>query len=552
LKKLKNYEGGQYGQRWAAKICTVQDPLTASVAPFADDLYYYGLSDIEGSHEIQTLIAIDPNTNALYEWENGVFTLKDEEDLSDIDEPFIIPLDGETAAAVATWINQQPEENPFGFNVYDHNPEERNLFEMAAPELDYEELGRVASIIATGRRVAKPIIPSQGYTPAERSANVAKQPRAPGGKFGSGKQPTGTQLTAYAKAHLANTPGVGALVTSIRNLINAWLLGTGVFAKAPRKPVKPRGPRTAQQKAHTSQVKAANKAARLKAASGGSISSLIAAASGEAPTEPLTDAPVDPLYLAVVDDVDKNSVLDVIAIRTNDEGEPEAWVRRKGTWENDPDYLAKIEGQSPPALRQIEDEDAVKVVLQQVDDHDGAKAAPVADDTSTSDQISSLAVGFSLPDGSYPIYSVEQLSNAVDTMQSYEPDSFELAHVRKRAQALNRMDILPKEWRSATFLEKGIVASASSVLYGEYGEIVAAGHKGNGGAERLKAYWAFGKGAAKVRWGTPGDLTRCHRHLAKYVGDSEAWGLSQNIHEMVFGVSNIVHDRSYWSIRLSW
>ena len=31
----------------------------------------------------------------------------------------------------------------------------------------------------------------------------------------------------------------------------------------------------------------------------------------------------------------------------------------------------------------------------------------------------------------------------------------------------------------------------------------------------LEIYWKTGKGAAKIRWGTPGSMTRCHRHLSK-------------------------------------
>ena len=34
---------------------------------------------------------------------------------------------------------------------------------------------------------------------------------------------------------------------------------------------------------------------------------------------------------------------------------------------------------------------------------------------------------------------------------------------------------------------------------------------------RIHAYWTRGKGAAKIRWGTGGDFTRCRRQLAKYV-----------------------------------
>lgn len=42
------------------------------------------------------------------------------------------------------------------------------------------------------------------------------------------------------------------------------------------------------------------------------------------------------------------------------------------------------------------------------------------------------------------------------------------------------------------------------------------GRRGN--AAQLKQYWATGAGAAKIRWNTPGDHTRCSRQLAKYLG----------------------------------
>ena len=40
--------------------------------------------------------------------------------------------------------------------------------------------------------------------------------------------------------------------------------------------------------------------------------------------------------------------------------------------------------------------------------------------------------------------------------------------------------------------------------------------------ERLRQYWTRGKGALKIRWGTPGSWTRCRRNLAKYMGPRAA------------------------------
>lgn len=42
--------------------------------------------------------------------------------------------------------------------------------------------------------------------------------------------------------------------------------------------------------------------------------------------------------------------------------------------------------------------------------------------------------------------------------------------------------------------------------------------RNSGGAEKLRRYWTVGEGAAKIRWGTEGDWTRCVEHLSKYLG----------------------------------
>lgn len=55
-----------------------------------------------------------------------------------------------------------------------------------------------------------------------------------------------------------------------------------------------------------------------------------------------------------------------------------------------------------------------------------------------------------------------------------------------------------------------------------------------GDATNLRKYWLYGEGAAKIRWGTDGDFTRCVRHLRKYVTDPE--GLCANYHRAANGI----------------
>lgn len=66
--------------------------------------------------------------------------------------------------------------------------------------------------------------------------------------------------------------------------------------------------------------------------------------------------------------------------------------------------------------------------------------------------------------------------------------------------------------------------------------MVTAGEAKNPGATaRLMAYWAHGEGAAKIRWGTPGDYDRCLSELGKYVSPAYVHGLCANLHHEATG-----------------
>ena len=54
-----------------------------------------------------------------------------------------------------------------------------------------------------------------------------------------------------------------------------------------------------------------------------------------------------------------------------------------------------------------------------------------------------------------------------------------------------------------------------------------------GVGHNLRDYWTTGPGAAKIRWGTDGDFTRCTHHLAKYVKDPK--GLCAEYHHRATG-----------------
>ena len=67
--------------------------------------------------------------------------------------------------------------------------------------------------------------------------------------------------------------------------------------------------------------------------------------------------------------------------------------------------------------------------------------------------------------------------------------------------------------------------------------IAAAGglDRNRGQAEKLRRYWTIGRGALKIRWNTPGDWTRCYRHLSKYMGP-RAKGYCSLRHKEMTGV----------------
>lgn len=53
--------------------------------------------------------------------------------------------------------------------------------------------------------------------------------------------------------------------------------------------------------------------------------------------------------------------------------------------------------------------------------------------------------------------------------------------------------------------------------------------------ERLKRYWAHGAGAARIRWGVPGDFDRCRVELAKYLPPGEVDGYCADRHHDATG-----------------
>lgn len=202
------------------------------------------------------------------------------------------------------------------------------------------------------------------------------------------------------------------------------------------------------------------------------------------------------VYLALIEEDDQKSVQDLVALVSTKAGAADAFVYGDKGWEESQEVLTKLQAPAPPPIQQLEDWQTESIVAQIQSTgalSDEAKAEPWEDDSA---------------DGTVHA----QPENPDGPQETVQASAFDLA-------------------------EGGVIWAPDnkSIL----SVILAAGEGGadrnRGGAEVLRHYWEFGKGAAKIRWGTPGDWTRCRRHLSKYLG-ARAAGYCQLRHHAVTGM----------------
>jgi len=124
---------------------------------------------------------------------------------------------------------------------------------------------------------------------------------------------------------------------------------------------------------------------------------------------------------------------------------------------------------------------------------------------------------------------VQDDQTLADLKSSTKPPVVELDKESLDDVLLQMAEAKPEEAKP----EEAVVASVISIM----DAFVAAGgaDRNRGNAEELRKYWTKGKGAAKIRWGTPGDWTRCVRNLSKYMGP-RAKGYCQLRHKEVTGI----------------
>lgn len=185
-------------------------------------------------------------------------------------------------------------------------------------------------------------------------------------------------------------------------------------------------------------------------------------------------APPDGHVIAVVDELDKTAVLDLLMVTPG----PHVYRRHDGDWHEDKGWVTILRQINPPPVVTVTGS-LVPSVIAQVDE---ATAGEPWEET--------------------PLRG------------SGDVEDFLLDIVaRGDAAAIQMLPILAAQGK------------LKSTAYDVTGVMPA----------QLQRYWLYGGGAAKIRWGTPGAWRRCHRHLSKYMGPFKAKGACTNLGQKLGG-----------------
>lgn len=220
---------------------------------------------------------------------------------------------------------------------------------------------------------------------------------------------------------------------------------------------------------------------------------------------------VPPMYLAIVSPDDPTAVMQVVALtpESKESTNPMTFKRVEGQWLKDEQILRDLKSATPPPVVPL-DATVLNDVLKQVD-----KASPAV-----------------TASGLIPLFSLATLE---DIVEDEENDSYIDALVASVFTGLDDYSEDEDDYFSLLSNEEYAMLEEEGLL--EDFSIQAAGglDRNRGNAEKLRRYWTVGRGAAKIRWGTPGDWTRCVRQLSKYLGP-RAKGYCQLRHKEVTGV----------------
>lgn len=222
--------------------------------------------------------------------------------------------------------------------------------------------------------------------------------------------------------------------------------------------------------------------------------SMVSAATPDEQMTPKT-SDVEPKYIAIVSPDDPQAVMDVVAIvpKTATTNQPLTYKRKDQKWVLDEQILMDLQSATPPPVVKLDTPELINDILTQTD----ASSEPPKEETAPPAEAAPTPAPVPPMGGPAPVAPMGAPPTAMSSIYEH----------------------LVNFWA------------------GPYDSMVAAGgfDRNRGKAEELRRYWTRGAGGAKIMWGTPGDWTRCVRHLSKYLGP-RAKGYCQLRHKEMTGV----------------
>lgn len=519
--------GGDNAREWLDKVDSPEAVVSSGFSG-RDDWVFFVTGPTENSPHADSVFSVDPKTEHLFAWTDrwedrgSVYT-------SDIDRPMVMEVDFTTAKGVAEWSMRHPSTEDT-VNVRTLDPVEYNIFRKAEYGLDYKLLDRVTEYITVPTGDDPDLIRA-------RSKNAQGQARDSSGRFGGGgsSSPGPAPADGGSPPQAVGTDGNKPETTAKRSkrLSEKYQEAVSQLDSA----------RTDEEAVHE-RIESGQVRATLEEGTRNSAQSADAflkefqsgeadevdnrdkenrpktTFADEASYEPDPDAiaPTDisglpessRAFTAIVDKDDQKAVLN-LAVLAKVEGKIHAFVRMNSAWYSAPELLAKFQSTDPPFLVQLEDEEQIASVIEQIDSGDLGAEDREEEEAPESDE-EAIAAAMA----AYYEYKDE----------SHARDAVILASMTGNHRLLTRDIVL------ASGL--GLLDARSTDDYGMV--LVSAGVPGiadtpsdYAAVRRLKNYWLHGAGAAKIRWGMPGDWTRCNRNLRKYMG-VRAKGYCQKLH----------------------
>ena len=437
-----------------------------------------------------------------------------------------IVLDPDSALVLSAHLQQDPFKS---VTVYDLDPEEASIVEAAAHEMDWTIVD--SSIIAAGEApapAAPPAAKDGNYTPEERSQKARKQVRDKGGKFAamgsrvvvSGNEGVSAQghitqinpdsqsvtvkldsgesvdVPALATQSVEDAPPIGTSIPkSVPQLDLANILGQ------PRTPIdRPTANIPGTLPALTStdlQSTLYNYPAFVKTAREQEIHAQVTAEqdaykkqrekqTGQNFTKMPKDLRQHPLFKDIFTKKPKLGLY----------------------------YNPILSAAEAPAAKAPEK----KTIGELAKEHTGI-GEEVTPDTSDVQPIYLAIVSPDDPKAVFDLISIVPAGTQSNTPMTFKRSNATWEKDEDILSDLNSATpppVVPLHGQALVDVMNQIDGTIAASAFSEFAQ--GGLDKNRGGAEKLRRYWVYGKGAAKIRWGEGGDWSRCVRHLGKYMG----------------------------------